>query len=264
MAAIHFWLEDYEESRHLLEEVITYYEATDDELYLIKMVSFVSVAFTYLAWIYAKKNELEDAEKAFLHALKVIKTVKTYTKERLKDEGFINIKAKKIFIFDQLINFYSFVEQYEMCYQPLMEILKIMDKTTFSYDVDILPQNHIYYYITATLYSLKANNRIDLSKTIHYFVNIMLIVYRNAESFDNLPPAYYSNILTLVDCIHRNKGRNVFYKEIRRNANDDTRESDDVMTQLTQKEVLPISYFNQLINLNYRKMKEILFLRILS
>jgi len=99
MAAIHFWLEEYEDARTLLEEVITYYEATDDELYLIKMVSFISVAFTYLAWIYAKKNELEDAEKAFLHALKVIKTVKSYTKERLKEEGFINIKAKKIFIY---------------------------------------------------------------------------------------------------------------------------------------------------------------------
>jgi len=103
MAAIHFWLEDYEESRLLLEEVITFYEATDNELYLIKMVSFISVAFTYLAWIYAKKNLLEDAEKAFLHALKVIKTVKCYTKDRLKEECFINIKAKKIFIFGIIV-----------------------------------------------------------------------------------------------------------------------------------------------------------------
>lgn len=99
MAAIHFWLENYEESRIILEEVITYYESTDDELYLIKMVSFISVAFTYLAWIYAKKNLLEDAEKAFLHALKVLKTVKMHTKDKLKEEGFINTKTKKIFIY---------------------------------------------------------------------------------------------------------------------------------------------------------------------
>ncbi len=99
MAAIHFWLENYEEARLILEEVITYYESTDDELYLIKMVSFISVAFTYLAWIYAKKNSYEDAEKAFLHALKVLKTVKMHTKDKLKDQGFINTKTKRIFIY---------------------------------------------------------------------------------------------------------------------------------------------------------------------
>jgi len=99
IAAIQFWLENYEESRLILEEVITYYESTDDELYLIKMVSFISVAFTYLAWIYAKKLAYEDAEKAFLHALKVLKTVKMHTKDRLKDEGFIYTYTKKIFIY---------------------------------------------------------------------------------------------------------------------------------------------------------------------
>lgn len=102
IAAIQFWLENYEESRLILEEVITYYESTDDELYLIKMVSFISVAFTYLAWIYAKKKSYEDAEKAFLHALKVIKTVKMHTKDKLKDEGFIYTHTKKIFIYGKI------------------------------------------------------------------------------------------------------------------------------------------------------------------
>ncbi len=112
-----------------------------------------------------------------------------------------------------------------------------MDKNTFQYDVDITPQNHIYYYITATLYTLKGNNRIDFSKTIHYMLNIMLIVYRNSESFENLPPAYYEKILLLVECIHRNKGRNIFHREIRRNANDMSRDSDDVFSELTATEV---------------------------
>jgi len=103
MAAIQFWLENYEESRIILEEIITYYESTDDELYLIKMVGFISVAFTYLAWIYAKNGDLEDAEKAFLHALKVIKTVKMHTKDKLKEQGFINTKTRKIFIYGKLI-----------------------------------------------------------------------------------------------------------------------------------------------------------------
>jgi hypothetical protein len=68
------------------------------------MVSFISVAFTYLAWIYAKKKSFEDAEKAFLHALKVIKTVKMHTKEKLKEEGFIYTYTKKIFIYGNFFN----------------------------------------------------------------------------------------------------------------------------------------------------------------
>jgi len=125
-----------------------------------------------------------------------------------------------------------------MCYQPLIEILKIMDKNTFEYDVDILPQNHIYYYITASLFSLKGNNRIDFTKTLHYMINIMLIVYRNSESFENLPPSYYEKIMKLVDCIHHNKHRNVFFKEINRDRNDQTFDSNDVLSELTNREVL--------------------------
>jgi tetratricopeptide (TPR) repeat protein len=98
-ACINFWYENFEESRNQLEEVITYYESTEDELYLIKMVNFVSVGLTYLAWIYTKMNEFEDAAKAFYHALQVISAVKKHSKERLQDEKFINTKTKKIFIY---------------------------------------------------------------------------------------------------------------------------------------------------------------------
>lgn len=102
-AAIHFWNENFDEARMLIEEVVTYYESNDDELYLIKMVNFVSVAFTYLAWIYARNDSKEEAEKAFFHGLKVLKMIKTHTKDKIiidKDESnFINTKPKKIFIF---------------------------------------------------------------------------------------------------------------------------------------------------------------------
>ena len=119
-----------------------------------------------------------------------------------------------------------------------------MDKSTFEYDVDILPVNHIYYYIIAALFSLKGTNRVDFSKTLHYMINIMLIVYRNSEDFENLPPSYYDKIFKLVDCINRNRHRNVFYKEIKVNANDQTVDSEDIYTQLTPKEVLYFSIFN--------------------
>lgn len=98
-ASIHFWLEDYEEARLILEEIITYYESSTEDLYLIKMVNFISVGFTYLAWIFLRKNQIDDAEKAFLHAMKVISTVKSYTKEKLKEGQFIDSKVKKIFIY---------------------------------------------------------------------------------------------------------------------------------------------------------------------
>ena len=129
-----------------------------------------------------------------------------------------------------------------MCLQPLMEILKIMDKQSFEYDVDIQPKNHIYYYITATLFSLKGNNRIDLTKTIHYLVNIMLIVYRNSEMFENLPPAFFDKILQLVQATHNNKGRNIFYRNIRTDGNDHSKESDDIYSELTKNEVTTLFY----------------------
>jgi hypothetical protein len=98
-ASIHFWLEDYEEARLILEEIITYYESSTEDLYLIKMVNFISIAFTYLAWIFLRKNQYDDAEKSFLHSMKVISTVKAYTKEKLKEAKFIDSKVKKIFIY---------------------------------------------------------------------------------------------------------------------------------------------------------------------
>lgn len=102
-ASIHFWLEDYEEARLLLEEVITYFESNQQDLYLIKMVNFISVAFTYLAWIFVRKNQIDDAEKAFFHSLKVFSTVRRFTKEKLKETQFINTKVKRIFVYGNIL-----------------------------------------------------------------------------------------------------------------------------------------------------------------
>jgi tetratricopeptide (TPR) repeat protein len=214
LASIHFWLEEFDESRQYLEKVITEYESTDNELYLIKMVNFVSVAFTYLAWIYAKKHQLDDAEKAFVHALKVISTVKTHSKEKRKELGFINTKAKKIFIYDQIINFYSFIEQFENCQQPLCEILKIMDKKTFTYDIDITPVHHVNYYITACLYALKTHKKIDFNKALHYLCNVICINYRYSDYFENMPPIFFEKLLLLLEAVKLNSGNHIFMKEL--------------------------------------------------
>jgi hypothetical protein len=131
MAIINFWLEKYEESKDLLTEVTTTYEVMDNELYLIKMVNFVSVAFTYLAWIYTHEKNFDNAEKAFLHAIKVIKIVKKHSCVGRREEGFINTKVRKIFIYDQLMNFYALTKDFEKCQPPLNEILKIFDKKFF-------------------------------------------------------------------------------------------------------------------------------------
>jgi hypothetical protein len=213
LASIHFWLENFDESRALLEDVILDYESKTEELYHIKMVNFISVAFCYLAWISTKRRELEDAEKAFLHSLRVIKTVKQHSRENFKEEGFINTKKRKIFIYDQLINFYTYTDQIDNCQQPLHEILQIMDKDTFQYDIDITPINHAYYYITAALYCLSANDIVDLSKTIHYLINVLIIVFRHPETFELIPPRYYEIIFQLIELYHTNKNHNLFYKQ---------------------------------------------------
>jgi tetratricopeptide (TPR) repeat protein len=206
LASINFWLEKFDESRAYLEDVILEYESRSEELYHIKMVNFISVAFTYLAWIFTKNGELEDAEKAFLHSLRVIKTVKKHSKESLKDDNFINTKTRKIFIYDQLINFYTYTEQIEHCQQPLHEILKLMDKKTFTYDIDISPVNHVYYYLTACLYCLSVGNTIDLSKTIQYLLNILIIIFRNSEHFESIPQRFYEVIFQFIEIYNINDG----------------------------------------------------------
>jgi hypothetical protein len=211
LASINFWLENFDESRSLLEEVIFEYENKTNDLYLLKMVNFISVAFTYLGWISAKRNELEDAEKSFMHALRVIKIVKRHNLEYLKEDNFINTKTKKVYIYDQLINFYTYVENFELCQQPLFEILKIMDKKSFVYDVDLGPVNHVYYYITAIYYSIK-KNVIDFSKTLHYFMNVLNIIYKNSDFFENIPPFFYEVIFWLIKIIDINKS-NLYAKD---------------------------------------------------
>lgn len=117
------------------------------------------------------------------------------------------VKSNKFYYLDQLINFYTYLEQFNNCEAPLNEILKIMDKTSFCYDVDLTPTNHVYYYITATLYSLTTNESINLNKTLHYLFNVMTIVYNNLETFDVIPHVFYETIFTVVDIIRINYDR---------------------------------------------------------
>lgn len=101
-----------------------------------------------------------------------------------------------------------------------MEILKIMDKQSFSYDLDIGPENHIYYYVSACILELRGQKEIDIEKTIHYFINIMIIVYRNSESFEMLPKIFYLKIFELIQIIHKNKSRTKYvYKPHKHDVN---------------------------------------------
>ena len=112
-----------------------------------------------------------------------------------------------------------------MCKAPLLEILKIMDKEAYRYDVDVTPQNHVYYYTAATLYTLKNDTcKIDLGKALHYLINIMKIVYNNVDSFEMLPPIFFKVIMDIIDCIRRNKRKNLFYEDL--NAELDPKDKD--------------------------------------
>jgi tetratricopeptide (TPR) repeat protein len=202
LAFIHFFLEEFEEAEELITHVVSFYESTDDELYLIKMVNFVSVSFTYLGWIFIRKNNREDAEKSFLHALKIINTVKVHSRDKYNETNFIDTKSKKIFIYDQLINFNTYIEEYHNCYNPLQEILKIMDKPTFKYNLDITPSHHVYYYVTIILYKLKLTKKeIDLGQILLYFSNIITIVFHNSDCFDIIPPVFYDKIFLILGLI---------------------------------------------------------------
>jgi len=90
-----------------------------------------------------------------------------------------------------------------------------MDKKSFKYDVDLTPENHVYYFITASLYCLTLPNleEINFSKALHYFMNVMIIIYKNSENFEPIPPAFYDNIFQLIKAIHLNENSSVYKRE---------------------------------------------------
>lgn len=112
-----------------------------------------------------------------------------------------------------MINYYSYIQNYQQCQQPLNEILKIMDKSTFHYDLDITPIHHANYYITATLYALKNTNEVDLSKALNYLSNVITIIYRYAFHFDDIPPTFYEHVFLLVEAFRFNNNEAIFERE---------------------------------------------------
>lgn len=221
-ACIMFWTEDYEESRLLLEEVLTYYEATDEEMYLIKMVNFISIAFTYLSWIYVRKEQYEDAEKAFLHSIKVLSTVKSYTNYELGETEFIDTKIRKIYLFDQLINFYAMLQRYDMVEKPINEILKIMDKSDFSYNYEISHINKIYYFFAAIIVESKKPDYINLTRILSYLCNVIKIIHDNSEALEQVPFRFYLIIFKIIEGYNYNNDKAIY----NRNDNNDSRIDD--------------------------------------
>ena len=209
-ACIMFWSEDFEEARFIFEEIITYYEATDEDMYLIKMVNFISIAFTYLAWIYIRYNLVEDAEKAFLHSIKVISTVKEHTKESLGEEEFIDTKVSKIYLYDQLINFYSMQNLFDMIEKPIHEILKIMDAVDFKYTYEITPVNKIYYYFAACIIECKRPQHINFSRIIHFLISVIKIVHENSETMEQIPFKFYLLLFKIIEAYNYNNDVNIY------------------------------------------------------
>ena len=104
-----------------------------------------------------------------------------------------------------MINFYTYTEEYENCYHPLEEILKIMDKPSFNYNLDITPCHHLYYYITMILYLLKQTKYpLDFSQILLFFSNIVGIIFKNSEYFDNIHPLLYDKIFLTAEAIRVN------------------------------------------------------------
>lgn len=114
---------------------------------------------------------------------------------------------------DQLINFYSYTRRFELCQEPLDEILKIMDKRSFKYEVDLTSDNHVYYYITACLYCLKTKSIVDFSRAIHYLMNVINIIYKNAENFEPIPPIFYENVFQIIKAYTLNNGKPILFRK---------------------------------------------------
>jgi hypothetical protein len=85
-----------------------------------------------------------------------------------------------------------------------------MDKTSFNYEVDLTSDNHVYYYITACLYCLKTTSSVDFSRAIHYLMNVIIIIYKNSENFEPIPPVFYENIFQIIKAFHLNKEKPIF------------------------------------------------------
>lgn len=216
IASIYFWQHNFDDAKALIEEVLTFYEAFDNELYLIKMTNFISVSLTYLAWYYVKKEEYDDAEKSFFHALKVLSTVKQFTKSS-GDPSFIYTKHKKIFIYDQLINFYSFLGKYELVKQPIEQILIIMEKRSFKYNIDITPINHVYFYLSASLLELKSQENINIGTVLVYFSSILKIYFQFSEQFEPLNNSFFKILFKIIDLYRLNKNSSIIENNLNKN-----------------------------------------------
>lgn len=92
-----------------------------------------------------------------------------------------------------------------------------MDKDNFLYDVDIGPIHHCYFYITAIFYAIKFTNKIDFIKILHYFVNIMGIMFKNQDAFEVIPPVFYQQIFEVMQLIKENKNKFYFDKSEKTN-----------------------------------------------
>ena len=214
LASIQFWQQNFEEAKTLIEEVLTFYETFDDELYLIKMSNFISVSLCYLSWYYVKKDEFEDGEKCFFHALKVLSTVKNYTAHS-GDPNFIYTNNKKIFIYDQLINFYSFQGKYDLVKEPIQQILIIMENPNFTYNIDITPINHVYFLLSAGLIELKYYEYTDFEVIIVYFSSILKLYFKYSEAFEPLSSGFFKLYFKVLDLLKLNRGP-VLYKLVKK------------------------------------------------
>jgi hypothetical protein len=87
-----------------------------------------------------------------------------------------------------------------------------MDKRSFNYEVDLTSDNHVYYYITACFYSLKLKSTVDFSRAIHFLMNVIIIIYKNSENFEPIPPVFYENVFQIIKAYHLNKEKALFIR----------------------------------------------------
>jgi tetratricopeptide (TPR) repeat protein len=198
-----FWEECYEESLQIIYSKIAYFQKeTTDEIYCLKMMNFIISVLNYQGWIYAMKQEPEEAEKSFLLANQMIKDAKKLLQDNIQEPDFRELFKRKVKTFHQYLSFINMniikdkidkrdrliMHYLETSHRLVLEIIKVMTKDTFEFDEDIHKSHLILYYMQAALLSLSVSysiidgtnvdsnseEKIDLERTLMFLSNAIV------------------------------------------------------------------------------------------
>ncbi len=117
---------------------------------------FLSV-ITYKAWIHVFQKDYDEAEKCFLLAIQINKDNKFIILKNVEEIGIVEVYKRKVKILHQYLLFLTnivkiadnlsakkSVKYQENALNTVKEIIKIITKTNFEFDKEIMHTIHLY------------------------------------------------------------------------------------------------------------------------